>query len=66
MGDLWALKGLIEEGMYRYFLLYLYVYQDVVYLLFSCRLQFVIVTSRSSVVCWLLNLLMKVAEFIQI
>lgn len=65
MGDLWALKGLIEEGMYRYFLLYLYVYQ-VRCRLFTIQLQFVIVTSMSSMVCWLLNLLMKVVEFIQI
>lgn len=38
MGDLWALKGLIEEGMYRYFLLYLYVYQ-VRCRLFTIQLQ---------------------------
>lgn len=57
MGDLWALKGLIEEGMYVMFfgLIYMFIKLDVVYLLFSCRLQFVIVTCGSCV--------MLVAEF---
>jgi hypothetical protein len=33
MGDLWALKGLIDEGLYIYFFtIFMFVKYDVVYL----------------------------------
>lgn len=47
MGDLWALKGLIEEGMY-FFTIFIY---PLCMLLFCFRLQVVIVMSYSFALC---------------